>query len=85
MNSRILVELNKDKRKIEITGSKISIMSALAELSEALLKKSNLTKEDIKLAIDLGTKSEKEKQEIENKLDKELEENLKKLLKKIFN
>lgn len=74
---KILVQSKEKGSIIEIKGTKVMLMYALAELASTLLKDSNLTKEEIKYSIELGLKSEKE---IEEDTKRKIEE----LLKKIF-
>lgn len=83
-NFKILIESKEDNIKMEVYGTKIDLMNALANLSNTLLEKSNLSKDEIKYAIELGMSSEKEIKDKEKQLQKELEEKLKDMFKEIF-
>lgn len=83
-NFKILIESKEDNNKMEVYGTKIDLMNALANLSNTLLEKSNLSKDEIKYAIELGMSSEEELKDEDKKLQKELEEKLSKIFKEIF-
>lgn len=83
-NFKILIESKEDNIKMEVYGTKIDLMNALANLSNTLLEKSNLSKDEIKYAIELGMSSEEELKDEDKKLQKELEEKLSKIFKEIF-
>lgn len=83
-NFKILIESKEDNVKLEVYGSKVELMEALAYLSKSLLEKSNLSKDEIKYAVELGMSSEKEIKDKEKQLQKELEEKLKDMFKEIF-
>lgn len=83
-NFKILIESKEDNVKLEVYGSKVELMEALAYLSKSLLEKSNLSKDEIKYAVELGMSSEKEIRDKENQLKKELEEKFKDMFKEIF-
>ena len=61
---KILLETDKDGEgyHIEVHGSKISLMTALAELSTNLILESTLTEEDLKFAIERGIKTANEEE-----------------------
>lgn len=83
-NFKILIESKEDNNKMEVYGTKIDLMNALANLSNTLFEKSNLSKDEIKYAIELGMSSEEELKDEDKKLQKELEEKLSKIFKEIF-
>ena len=83
-NFKILIESKEDNVKLEVYGSKVELMKALAYLSKSLLEKSNLSKDEIKYTVELGMSSEKEIKDKEKQLQKELEEKLSKIFKEIF-
>ena len=83
-NFKILIESKEDNVKLEVYGSKVELMKALAYIVKSLLEKSNLSKDEIKYAVELGMSSEKEIREKENQLKKELEEKFKDIFKEIF-
>lgn len=83
-NFKILIESKEDNNKIEVYGTKIDLMNALANLSKTLFENSDLSKDEIKYAIELGMSSEKELKDEDKKLQKELEEKLKNMFKEIF-
>lgn len=82
---KILLQSEEDGTIVKIKGTKTGLMYALSELAFTLLKDSNLSKEDIKYAIDLGLKSEKEIEEDLKQKKEELEIKIKELFKNIFN
>lgn len=81
---KILVQSKEKGSIIEIKGTKVMLMYALAELASTLLKDSNLTKEEIKYSIELGLKSEKEIEEDLKQKKEELEVKMKEFFKTIF-
>ena len=81
---KILVQSKEKGSIIEIKGTKVMLMYALAELASTLLKDSNLSKEEIKYAIDLGLKPEKEIEEDLKQKKEELEVKMKEFFKTIF-
>lgn len=81
---KILVQSKEKGSIIEIKGTKAGLMYALAELASTLLKDSNLSKEEIKYAIDLGLKPEKEIEEDLKQKKEELEVKMKEFFKTIF-
>ena len=81
---KILLQSKEKGSIIEIKGTKVMLMYALAELASTLLKDSNLTKEEIKYSIELGLKSEKEIEEDLKQKKEELEIKMKEFFKKIF-
>lgn len=56
---KIHIESEGEGCKVEIEGNKPSLMTALAELSGALVENSNLTEKDILFAINTGIKNSK--------------------------
>ena len=53
--------LNEDENiSIKVEGTKIALMNALAQLVTEIEKNTNLTKEDIKYAMNLGLKTDEE-------------------------
>lgn len=84
MNFKILIESKEENNKVEISGTKIALMNGLANLSKTLLEKSNLSKEEIKYAIELGMSSREDLENEEKQLKEELEEKLNKMFKEIF-
>ena len=81
---KILLQSKEDGTIVEIKGTKAGLMYALAELASTLLKDSNLSKEEIKYAIDLGLKPEKEIEEDLKQKKEELEVKMKEFFKTIF-
>ena len=83
-NFKILSESKGEDIRVEVHGTKMGLMNGLAHLSKILLKQSNLSKDEIKYAIELGMSSEEELKDENKKLQKKLEEKLNKMFKEIF-
>lgn len=83
-NFKILIESEEDGAKIEVRGTKQSLMKALAYLSRSMLKGTNLSKEEIRHAVELGLMSEEELEEEVNRSTEELKTKVEKLIKQIF-
>ena len=83
-NFKILIESKEDGAKIEIKGTKPNLMSALANLSRSMLKGINLSKEEIRRAVELGLMSDEELKEEANRKTEELKTKVEKLIKQIF-
>ena len=83
-NFKILIESEEDGAKIEISGTKQSLMSALSNLLSNMLEKTNLSKEEIRHAVELGLMSEEELEEEVNRSTEELKTKAEKLIKQIF-
>ena len=71
-NFKILIESEEDEVKIELKGTKPNLMKALAYLSRSMLKGTNLSKEEIRRAVELGLMSEEELEEEESRNTEEL-------------
>ena len=83
-NFKILIESKGENNKIEVRGTKIGLMNGLANLAKTLLEKSNLSKDEIKYAVELGMSSKEEIKDEEKQLQEELEEKLNEMFKEIF-
>lgn len=83
-NFKILIESEEDGTKIEVSGTKPNLMKALAYLSRSMLKGTNLSKEEIRRAVELGLMSEEELEEEANRKTEELKTKVEKLIKQIF-
>lgn len=83
-NFKILIESEEDGTKIEVSGTKPNLMKALAYLSRSMLKGTNLSKEEIRRAVELGLMSDKELKEEANRKTEELKTKVEKLIKQIF-
>lgn len=83
-NFKILIESEKDEVKIELKGTKPNLMSALANLSRSMLKGTNLSKKEIRRAVELGLMSEEELEEEKSRNTEELKTKVEKLIKQIF-
>lgn len=83
-NFKILIESEEDGTKIEVSGTKPNLMKALAYLSRSMLKGTNLSKEEIRRAVELGLMSEEELEEETNRSKEELKTKVEKLIKQIF-
>ncbi len=83
-NFKILIESEEDEVKIELKGTKPNLMKALAYLSRSMLKGTNLSKEEIRRAVELGLMSEEELEEEESRNTEELKTKVEKLIKQIF-
>ena len=83
-NFKILIESEEDEVKIEIKGTKPNLMKALAYLSRSMLKGTNLSKEEIRRAVELGLMSEEELEEEKSRNTEELKTKVEKLIKQIF-
>ena len=73
VNGKINIESIADKVKMEIKGNTFSIMNLLARLSEELVKGTNLTKEDILFAVNLGLEDKEEIKKTNDKITDELD------------
>lgn len=83
-NFKMLIKSEGNGVRLEVEGTKYSLMYALAHLASNLLEKSNLSREDIRKAVEIGLMSKEEIQkEIEQKREK-VEQELKELFKRIF-
>lgn len=82
-NFKILIESEKDEVKIELKGTKPNLMKALAYLSRSMLKGTNLSKEEIRRAVELGLMSEEELEEEKSRKIEELKTKVEKLIKQI--
>lgn len=83
-NFKILIESEEDEVKIELKGTKPNLMKALAYLSRSMLKGTNLSKEEIRRAVELGLMSEEELEEEKSRNTEELKTKVEKLIKQIF-
>lgn len=83
-NFKILIESEEDGTKIEVSGTKPNLMKALAYLSRSMLKGINLSKEEIRRAVELGLMSDEELKEEANRKTEELKTKVEKLIKQIF-
>ena len=83
-NFKILTESEEDGTKIEVSGTKPNLMKALAYLSRSMLKETNLSKEEIRRAVELGLMSDEELKEEANRKTEELKTKVEKLIKQIF-
>ncbi len=83
-NFKILIESEEDEVKIELKGTKPNLMKALAYLSRSMLKGTNLSKEEIRRAVELGLMSDEELKEEANRKTEELKTKVEKLIKQIF-
>jgi hypothetical protein len=83
-NFKILIESEEDGTKIEVSGTKPNLMKALAYLSRSMLKGTNLSKEEIRRAVELGLMSDEELKEEANRKTEELKTKVEKLIKQIF-
>ena len=83
-NFKILIESEEDEVKIEIKGTKPNLMKALEYLSRSMLKGTNLSKEEIRRAVELGLMSEEELEEEKSRNTEELKTKVEKLIKQIF-
>jgi len=83
-NFKILIESEEDEVKIELKGTKPNLMKALAYLSRSMLKGTNLSKEEIRRAVELGLMSDDELEEETNRSKEELKTKVEKLIKQIF-
>ena len=83
-NFKILIESEEDGTKIEVSGTKPNLMKALAYLSRSMLKGTNLSKEEIRHAVELGLMSDEELKEEANRKTEELKTKVEKLIKQIF-
>lgn len=83
-NFKILIESEEDGTKIEVSGTKPNLMKALAYLSRSMLKETNLSKEEIRRAVELGLMSDEELKEEANRKTEELKTKVEKLIKQIF-
>ena len=83
-NFKILIESEEDGTKIEVSGTKPNLMKALAYLSISMLKGTNLSKEEIRRAVELGLMSDEELKEEANRKTEELKTKVEKLIKQIF-
>ena len=83
-NFKILIESEEDGTKIEVSGTKPNLMKALAYLSRSMLKGTNLSKEEIRRAVELRLMSEEELEEEANRKTEELKTKVEKLIKQIF-
>lgn len=84
-NFKILIESEEDGAKIEVSGTKQSLMSALSNLVSNMLEKTNLSKEEISYAVKVGLMSDEELEEETNRNIEELKTKVEKLIKQIFN
>jgi hypothetical protein len=83
-NFKILIESEEDEVKIELKGTKPNLMKALAYLSRSMLKGTNLSKEEIRRAVELGLMSDEELEEEKSRNTEELKTKVEKLIKQIF-
>lgn len=83
-NFKILIESEEDGTKIEVSGTKPNLMKALAYLSRNMLKGTNLSKKEIRRAVELGLMSDEELKEETNRKTEELKTKVEKLIKQIF-
>lgn len=83
-NFKILIESEEDGTKIEVSGTKPNLMKALAYLSISMLKGTNLSKEEIRRAVELGLMSDEELEEEKSRNTEELKTKVEKLIKQIF-
>lgn len=83
-NFKILIESEEDGAKIEIKGTKPNLMSALSNLVSNMLEKTNLSKEGISHAVEIGLMSDEELEEETNRSIEELKTKVEKLIKQIF-
>ena len=83
-NFKILIESEEDGTKIEVSGTKPNLMKALAYLSRSMLKGINLSKKEIRRAVELGLMSEEELEEEKSRNTEELKTKVEKLIKQIF-
>ena len=83
-NFKILIESEEDEVKIELKGTKPNLMKALEYLSRSMLKGTNLSKEEIRRAVELGLMSEEELEEEKSRNTEELKTKVEKLIKQIF-
>lgn len=83
--SKILIESNgSGKMHIEVEGNKVQLMKLLAELARKLINNTNLSKEDVLFATELGLKDDEELEKESERAIRELPKKIEKLLNELF-